>query len=606
MIDFSSWRKAWALLDTRERRNAWIVLAVIILGGLSSAVMVGSVLPFLSVLAQPSMIESTPALKWAYDTIGFTSDFSFLIALGLGSLVVIVMASAIQLVKTWAVARFAMMRIHSISRRLMATYLRQSYEFFLNRHSGDMGTRILTETQQLVGQFLRPAAETVASLVTIVAIVSLLIWAEPLVAIASFALLGGVYSLTYWGTRKILIQLGVERAKANSARFRIANEALGGIKDLKLLGRERDYLTRYDRPSYKMARAITRIQVISLMPKYVLEAIAFGGIILLCLMMMDADGLASGAGLGQILPLMGLFAFAGQRLMPELSKLYQSLAQIQASNAAVEIVYRDLILQGNVAELPHTPPQAMGLRQDIALNEVSYSYPGASRAGIESVTLSIRKGEKIGIVGSTGAGKTTLADLILGLLSPSKGQLLVDGVPVGPDNVRAWQQSVGYVPQDIFLIDASLSQNIALGVPLSQIDQERIEGAAKIARVDHFIRTELPESYATTIGERGVRLSGGQRQRIGIARALYHNASLIMFDEATSALDNHTEAEVLSAIENLPGDTTVLMIAHRLSTVKQCDRIIVMEAGNVVGIGSWDTLIKSNAVFQKIAQKSAL
>jgi ABC-type multidrug transport system fused ATPase/permease subunit len=602
MIDLSTWKKTWALLETGERRNAWIVLAIIIAGGLSSALMVGSVLPFLSILAQPRNIETTPALNWAYNTFGFTSVYTFLVALGLTSLVVIIIASAIQLLKTWAVARFAMMRTHSLSSRLMASYLRQPYEFFLNRHSGDMGTRILTETQQLVNQFLQPAAEVVASIFTIIAIIAILLWAEPLVAVLSFAVLGGVYSLTYWLCRRSLKRLGAVRAQANSARFRVANEALGGIKDLKLLGRERDYLARYDAPSYKMARALTTIQFISIMPKFVLEAIAFGGIILLCLILMDPQNLTSGAGIESILPILGLFAFAGQRLMPELSKLYQSLAQIQASSAAVDIVYRDLMLQEDVAQLPNAQPVGLGLRQQLNLVAVSYHYPDASHAGVREITLTIAAGEKIGIVGGTGAGKTTLADLILGLLNPTNGRLVIDGVPVTQNNLRAWQQSVGYVPQDIFLTDASLSENIALGVPPKDIDHARVVEAAQIAQIDQFITSDLAEGYETSIGERGVRLSGGQRQRIGIARALYHDADLIVFDEATSALDNLTEREVMSAIDALPYEKTVLMIAHRLSTVQGCDRIVVMEGGRMVGFDTWDALMTENSAFQRIAE----
>ena len=606
MVDLSAWKKAWALLETRERRNAWTVLAIIIAGGLSSALMVGSVLPFLSVLAQPRSIETTPALNWAYNTFGFTSDYAFLVALGLASLVVIVIASAIQLVKTWAVARFAMMRMHSLSSRLMASYLRQPYEFFLNRHSGDLGTRILSETQQLIIQFLRPAAEAVASIFTIIAIIGLLLWAEPLVAVLSFAILGGTYSLTYWLSRRSLKRLGAVRAEANSARFRIANEALGGIKDLKLLGRERDYLARYDAPSYRMARSLTTVQVISIMPKFVLEAIAFGGIILLCLILMDPQNLTSGAGLESILPILGLFAFAGQRLMPELSKLYQSLAQMQAGSAAVDIVYRDLMLQADVAELPKTQPVGLGLRQQLNLEAVSYHYPDASHAGVREITLTIAAGEKIGIVGSTGAGKTTLADLVLGLLNPANGRLVIDGVPVTQNNLRAWQQSAGYVPQDIFLTDASLSENIALGVPPKDINQARVVEAAQIAQIDQFITSDLPEGYDTKIGERGVRLSGGQRQRIGVARALYHDAELIVFDEATSALDNLTEREVMSAIDALPDEKTVLMIAHRLSTLQGCDRIVVMEGGLVVGFDTWDALITENSAFQRISEPSKI
>jgi ABC-type multidrug transport system fused ATPase/permease subunit len=215
-------------------------------------------------------------------------------------------------------------------------------------------------------------------------------------------------------------------------------------------------------------------------------------------------------------------------------------------------------------------------------------------------------GEKIGIVGSTGAGKTTLADIILGLLRPQSGQLLVDGKLVTDKNLRSWQQSVGYVPQNIFLTDASISQNIALGVPIEEIDTARVRRSAEVAQLDGFIRQELPEGYETGVGERGVRLSGGQRQRIGIARALYHRADLIVFDEATSALDNLTERDVMSAINALPGEKIIVIIAHRLSTVKICDRIVVLDKGRIVGLGTWKELMKTNLIFQKIAQVGEL
>ena len=602
MIDIETWRKCWALLDAHERRNAWITLAVVILGALSSALMVGSVLPFLMVLSDPGQIARVPALAWAYEVFGFTSDYAFLIAMGLASFGVIVLSSLIQIAKTYVVARFAMMRIHSISHRLMIAYLRQPYAFFLNRHTGEMNTRVLAETTEVVNVFLRPAAELIAASLTVIALMGLLLWVNPVVAAISFALLGGLYVVVYVLSRRALKQYGLVRAKANSDRYRIANEALGGIKDIKLLGREASYAARYAAPSYRMGRALTSVQLISQIPQNILKAVAFGGVILLCLMLMDPQGLASGAALGGILPTLGLFAFAGQRLMPELSKLYNSLAQLQAGSAAVNVVHDDLINRAGSGSLPSAIPSALGLNKRLAFVDVSYRYPNAELAGLTGVTLDFKAGERIGIVGSTGAGKTTLADLVLGLLQPSKGLIVADGTPITQANLRAWQQSVGYVPQDIFLTDASISENIALGEPPQEIDEARVRRAAEIARIDAFILEELPDGYATTIGERGVRLSGGQRQRIGIARALYHDADLIVFDEATSALDNLTEREVMTAIDALPGDKTVLMIAHRLSTVKHCDRIVVLDKGRVVDCDTWDWLMANSATFQSIAQ----
>ncbi len=601
-FDFSTWKKAWALLDARERRNAWIVLAIIILAALSSASMVGSIMPFLSVLVDPSRIREVPFLAWAYDAGGFETHYGFLVALGFASLAVIVAASLVQILRTWAVARFATMRVHTLSHRLLAAYLRQPYEYFLDHHTGEMSTQILAESGQVVQLFFRPAAEIVAALLTLIAIIAVLVWVNPLVAFIAFAVLGILYGATFLLSRQLIARQGQVRAEANRARFRLANEALGGVKDIKVLGREGAYVDRYRDPSQRMARSAVIAQVLAEVPQYIMQAVGFGGIIVLCLLLLDPDGLASGTALGGILPLVGVFAFAGQRMLPELSKLYRGITQLNYGAAAVDTVHRDLSTKTADVALPLRPPAPLGLKNTLALDRVTYRYPQADRAGLWDISLTMEAGEKIGIVGSTGAGKTTLADLVLGLLRPSEGSLVVDGTEITDQNLRAWQQTLGYVPQDIFLTDASVAENIALGLAPNEIDPECVRRAARIAQIDRFITEELPQGYETLVGERGVRLSGGQRQRVGIARALYHDADLIVFDEATSALDNLTEAEVMAAIEALPGDKTILMIAHRLSTVRVCDRIAVLENGRLIGLGSWDELMQNNVGFRKIAR----
>lgn len=604
MNNLNTCQKAWALLNAHERRNAWTALFFVVLGALSSALMVGSVLPFLSVLSDPDQIEKVGALAWAFEYFGFTDVYSFLILLGISSFAVIVVTSLIQLTKTYIVANFTMMRIHSLSHRLLIAYLRQPYAFFLNRHTGEMSTQVLQEAQAMVMMFLRPAADLIAAIFTIITIVGLLLWLDPMIMVIAFTIFGGSYGLVYVFNQRALKWYGLERTKANSERSRIANEALSGIKDIKLLGREEAYAAQYAGPSYRMTRALTAIQVQSQMPQFVMQAIAFGGMILLCLIMIDRSGLSHGSAVGGMLPTIGVFAFAGQRLLPELSKLYQSLAQIQAGGAAVDVVYDDLMNKAGLGSLPNGITPALGLKQCLEFVNVSYHYPNSEPSGLKNISIKIRTGERIGIVGSTGAGKTTLADLVLGLLSPSEGKIYVDGTEITNKTLRAWQQSVGYVPQDIFLTDASISENIALGVLPQEIDQARVRHAARISQIDLVIREELSESYATIIGERGVRLSGGQRQRIGIARALYYDADLILFDEATSALDNLTEREVMTSIDALPGDKTVIKIAHRLSTVKNCDRIIVLDQGQIVGCDTWEVLIAENEAFRKIASVS--
>jgi ABC-type multidrug transport system fused ATPase/permease subunit len=605
MIDGKTLRMAWALLDARERRRAWLVLAVVILSALSAAFMVGSVLPFLTVLAQPERIREVPALAWAYEMGGFESDYWFLVALGVASALVILTASLLQILRVWVLTRFAMMRMHSISHRLLSRYLRQPYEFFLDRHSGTMGTKILAEAQQAVVQFLSPAADVVASSLTVLAIVGLLLWVDAAVALSAFAVFGGIYVGAFLLTRRGVDRLGRVRAAANQARYRIVGEAFGGTKDIKLLGREGTYVDRYAIPSERMVRAESRSAVLQQTPHYVMQAVAFCGVILLSLVLLDPAGLESGEALGGLLPILGLLAFAGQRMMPELSRVYQGLVRLRYGAAAVEAVYQDLVALPQGDELPRHPPAPIGLRASLTLEDVSYRYPQAEVAGLHGVSMTVQAGEKIGIVGTTGAGKTTFADIVLGLLRPASGRLVVDGTPIDAARLRAWQRSVGYVPQDIFLTDASIAENIALGVPPEEIDQARVEEAARIARIDDFVRCDLPEGYATSVGERGVRLSGGQRQRVGIARALYHDADLIVFDEATSALDNLTEREVMAAIESLPGDKTILMIAHRLSTVRVCDRIVVLDRGRIADLGSWDELMERSDVFRSIAVQAA-
>jgi ABC-type multidrug transport system fused ATPase/permease subunit len=425
------------------------------------------------------------------------------------------------------------------------------------------------------------------------------------VTLACFAVLGTIYGGIFLFSKRILNRLGDVRLKANKGRYRIATEALGGVKDIKLIGREGSYLERFETPSRQMAWSQVVAQVVGEAPSFVLQGLAFGGMVVLALVLLDPAGIDTGQALGGVLPLLGVFAFAGQRLIPELQRVYHGLTQLQYGKAAVEALHNDLVSLETGYSLPAMPPITMGLGRSITLDAVYYSYPNADHPGLKDISFSIKAGEKIGVVGSTGAGKTTLADLLLGLITPTNGEIRVDDQRLGPENIRAWQQTVGYVPQDIFLLDATITENIALGVPIDEIDTARVEETARIARLDDFISRELSDGYDTIVGERGVRLSGGQRQRIGIARALYHNADFFVFDEATSALDNLTEREVMSAINALPGDKTILMVAHRLSTVKVCDRIVVLDTGQIVGIGSWAELMETNPAFQKIAMERA-
>ena len=593
------WRQAWAILAPSDRRIAIGVVVTLTLTGLLSAIMVASIWPFLAVLADPSAIDRISFLRLAYDLFGFDDRESFLFALGTGSLAVILIATAAQVGRAYVISRFVARQSRVVGLRLMARYLHQPYLFFVDRHSGDLSTLVLSMSQQIVDNFFRPAAEIVAAGFSVIAILVLVLWFSPFVSLASILVLGGAYGLAFLLVRANVARIGSVQLRASKQMYRVCLEAIGGIKAIKILGREEDYIRRFESPSRDLGRSQALIGMYSEIPNILLQALAFGGIILMTLLLIDWDQPDMQTMLGDLLPTIGLLAFAGQRLLPELQRIYAGLMQMQYGGVAVSAIHKDLFDLPSPDAGPDNPGAApIRLRDRLDLQEISFRYPGSDTAGLTGVSIRIRAGQRIGIIGATGSGKSTLADLLLGLIRPASGTMAVDGVLLSDDTVRRWQTSLGYVPQDIFLTDASIAENIALGQPPEAIDPARVQAACRIAQLHDFILSDLPDGYETQVGERGVRLSGGQQQRIGIARALYTDANLLVFDEATSALDTVTERDVMSAIAALPNEITVIMIAHRLSTVRHCDQILVMDKGCLAASGTWDQLMADSALFR--------
>ncbi|MEZ5583587.1 MAG: ABC transporter ATP-binding protein [Candidatus Competibacteraceae bacterium] len=406
--------------------------------------------------------------------------------------------------------------------------------------------------------------------------------------------------------RRYLRRIGVERRRANEQRFTAAQEAFGGIKELKVAGLEEAFIERFRAPSLQMARRLTATQLVAELPSFAMQAIVFGGIMIVLLYFLERYG-----GLQEALPIFSLYALAGYRLMPALQAIYNDLAKIRVDAVVLDAMYQELYLmpldsagaisdEGNSRQL-----EPLRLREALQLVDVSYRYPLAECLTLKGINLRIPALSTVGLVGKTGSGKTTLVDLILGLLKPEGGELVVDNRSITPALQRAWQLSIGYVPQQIYLSDDTVSRNIAFGMPAKRIDQEAVEWAARIANLHDFVVGELPDGYNTLVGERGVRLSGGQRQRIGIARALYRNPDLLILDEATSALDNLTEQAVMEAVHNLGNQKTIILIAHRLSTVRQCDQIFYLEQGQIIAVGTYDELLANNPQFRCLAVGTA-
>ncbi len=593
---FDTVRKTIALLMPHEKRRGTLILVLVVFMALLETAGVASVMPFLAVLGNPEVVETNPILSDLYSLLRFETVNHFLMVLGIAAFSVIIFAAGFRILTVYTMNRYINMRGHSLSERLLETYLRQPYVFFLSRHSSDMAKSILSEVNQVLHNVLQPGFHVIAYTVVALALIIFLIVIDPWIALWVGVAISGMYFVAFLAVQGLMSRIGKDRTVADRERFTAAGEALGGIKAIKLMGREYAYLSRFRSASSTFARHQATASTAAEVPKFLIEAMGLGGVLLLALVLM-----VSTKDIGTVLPILGLYALAGYKLIPAAQKIYEGFARLRYGGAAVDVIYDDLHQRASLAEIAGVMQQMLIPAREISINNVSFTYPNAANPALRDIDLVIPMGTTVGFVGTTGAGKTTLVDIILGLLRPTEGSLRIDGKDITEGNLRAWQNSLGYVPQDIFLTDSSIAENIALGIPLELIDREAVLRSARMAQVHEFIMGELPQQYDTLVGERGVRLSGGQRQRIGIARALYQNPPVLVFDEATSALDTLTEQAVMEAVNNVRAEKTIILIAHRLSTVRDCDRIYLLDQGRLAGQGTYDEVARQNDQFRAMA-----
>jgi ATP-binding cassette, subfamily B, bacterial PglK len=586
-------RKYSALLPPAARRQVfWLCVLAAITGVLETAG-VASVLPFLTVLAQPDLATTNPRLAAIVGFFGASRPSEHLAVMGGFALAVLVLTNAFSALVTLLMLRFANHQGHRLAVRLFELYLRQPYTFHLHRHTAELQRNVLLEVQRITTGALAPGVHMIARSFVIVFMLALLVAADPVLAAVVALVLGIGYLAVFGLAQKVLHAAGRESLEAGTVQAKHSQESLSGVKEIKLLGREREFVARFDALSLRSANAYAKAQAFATLPRYAVETVAFGFVLVVAIYL-----LATAGSVQQVLPLLGLYAFAGYRLMPAMHQVFDGWAALRFGAPALDAVLRDLALetgQTGRGEGARTP-----LQREVALRDVAYRYPGAADWAVRGISVAIRKNTSVAFVGPTGCGKTTVIDVLMGLLPPGQGALTVDGGIVEAAAVASWQRAVGHVPQHIFLLDDSVTRNIALGVPDDQVDRRRVERAARLARVHDFVQA-LPLRYDTIIGERGARLSGGERQRIGIARALYHDPELLVLDEATSALDSATESAVLEALQELAGVKTIVMVAHRLSTVRGCDAIYIMERGRVVEHGRYAQLMESSERFRLLA-----
>jgi len=586
--------KILSILTAKERKKVFLLLFMVLIMALLEMVGVASIMPFISVLVNPEIIETNSILNnifQASNIFGVETKQHFLFFLGLLCFSLLILSICFRGLTIYVQVSFNTMCRHNTAKRLMEGYLQQPYSWFLNHHSAEMGKNILTEVKLVIDKGFGSIMNLITQIVVSIVLIVLILLVDFKLTIISCVVIGTVYFLIFMFLKVYTHRLGQERLNVEGLNFRALIEAFGAIKEVKVGGLEKACVDRFSSPSYILAKNNAVHNFISQMPRLVIEALVFGGIILIVLYLMAERG-----SLVNSLPTISLYAFAAYRLIPAMQGIYSSITQITFAGPAIDSMYYDF--KNLYVEESSNNQSILAFNKSITLKNIHYKYPNAPKDSVKDVSLTIQAYTTVGLVGITGSGKTTVADIILGLLEAHKGKMEIDGTVINKDNRRAWQRNIGYVPQQIYLADTSISNNIAFGVNPNNIKQEDVEKAAKIANIHDFVMNELPLKYNAIVGERGVRLSGGQRQRIGIARALYHNPKLLILDESTSALDNLTEQSVIKEIYNLRKNITIIMISHRLSTIENCDKIFLLEDGKLKNQGLYNEIITTNGKFK--------
>lgn len=590
-------RKILELLDRSSRRRILSLLFVVIGMSFTEFIGVAVVFPFMQLASDPSKVSANGWFSWIYDSLGFQSNESFVMFSGLVVILCLVTNAACSIFGNWFEQKIVWESMTTLSVQLLTQYATQPYAFFLKEGTSDLGAKVLLEVSQLTTRILLPLTQLFSGLAVSVSIFSLLFVVDAMLAIQLIVVLCVTYVTIYTLTRAYTHRLGVDRKLATIDKFRFATELLDSIKAVKVHGKEQAFVGRFEKAATRLSNIEPNLTLVSNSPRYLIETVAFSGIILILLVHFRS-------GLENILPTLTLFAVAGYRLLPSLQRMFVAANTIRFSQPILDSIYADIESMVPTKKSCPDDLNKMPYSRSIVFESVSFRHQNSDQLILNNLSFEVAKHQHVAFVGPSGAGKTTLVDLLIGLLSPTSGVVRIDHEPLLEANTRHWQNVVGYVPQDVALYDDSIARNIAFGCNEEELDFERIVAAAKLAQIHDFIDSQLEFGYETSVGDRGVRLSGGQRQRIGLARALYHDPSVLILDEATSALDGITEEAVMESVRLNAGERTIIVIAHRLSTVRDCDVIFVLESGQIAGQGTYEELIENNPLFRQLAKTS--
>ena len=571
-------------MTPRRHVQYMFLLGLMVLAALSEIISIGAILPFLGVLTAPEKIFGQPALKPLIEFLGLTAPEQLLLPLTVAFGIAALIAGALRLLLMHASSRISFGTGSDLSISIYHRTLYQPYSVHVARNSSEVISGISDKSQTVCFGIIAPVVTMVSSSLMLIAILAALVCLDPRVALVAFGGFAVIYFMIIRSTRRLLHINSQITARESVNAIKALQEGLGGIRDVLLDGSQKIYRNIYSAAEIPLRRAQATNQVVYFGPRYVMEGLG--------MLLFSALGYylsQESDGIGKAIPILGALALGAQRLLPILQQVYASWVYIKSNEVALGDIL-GLLDQPLPPYADKPPPEPLPFTEQIGLNNLTFRYGPQHPCVLQNLNLKIKRGSRVGFIGPTGSGKSTLLDIVMGLIIPTEGTLEIDGQTIGPKNYRAWQVRIAHVPQAIFLSDATIEENIAFGVPKNCINAERVRHAAGQAQIADLIAS-WANGYKTMVGERGVRLSGGQRQRIGIARALYKNADVIIFDEATSALDNETELAVMGSIEGLSKDLTLLIIAHRLTTLKSCNQIVELAGGKVQRIGSYAELI---------------
>ncbi len=580
----TSLKRLWRHISPQRRKQLALLLVLMLLTSFAEVASIGAVLPFLGVLMAPEQVFVNPMAQPFVIALGLTHAKQLLLPLTTLFILAAILSGIMRLILLWAQTRLGFAVGADFSIQIYQRTLYQPYIVHVARNSSQTIAGISSKTNAVIDFTLIPLMVIISSSLILLAIMVALIAIDPIVALTTFGGFGSLYGLIIIATKKRLGYDSQRVSQKSNKVIKALQEGLGGIRDVLIDGTQAVYCKIYRQADLPMRRSQANIQIIGQAPRYLIESM---GMVLIATLAYQLT--ADDSGVVNAIPVLGALALGAQRMLPVLQLGYWSLSNIRGHQSSLQDVL-NLLDQPLPDYANHVSSAPISFTRSIRLNGIGFRYAVSAPHVLQDINLEIIKGSRVGFMGVTGSGKSTLIDLIMGLLQPTEGRLTIDGVPITMTNHRGWQAHIAHVPQTIFLADASIAENIAFGIPPEKIDMSRIKQAARQAQISSTIES-WPKQYETFVGERGVRLSGGQRQRIGIARALYKKADVIVFDEATSALDNDTECAVMQAMDDIGKDITIFIVAHRLSTLQNCDLIFELEQGRVKRVGSYEEIV---------------